>query len=256
MSRHSAKQKVKRAGARATGPSVNATSIELALIMFMSMHRNGEEKKKRLSLLETEITQHQGMSALDDLMKAGCDREKVLVSLALSCGRPVSFAYDGWFTKPGPLSIETLYGLESRDFTTLKESLMEAAESIDFINRRFEFGVLLTTPHLKLFQPLPRFLQGYVSLLDLAADRLRKGTHVYHNLGKAILILSVEHQTGRSYEPQVCTLIGALLGRPYDVIEHRDWIRDHKDLLDHVKDFIPIFLSKDPVSLVRSSFEK
>ena len=128
----------------------------------------------------------------------------------------------------------------------LKKSLVRPAQSIDSVNRRFEFGILLTTPHLKIFQGLASLLLGYVSLLDLAAERLGKGAHYYHNLGRALLILSVKHQTGRSYEPQVCTLIGAALGREYDVIEHREWISDHKDLLDRVKKFIPILLSKDP----------
>ena len=254
MRMHSAKRKIKRAGAGATGPSVNACSIELALVLFMSIHRDGVERRKRLSMLEADITAHHGMSALQDLIKAGCDREKLLVSLALSCSRPVNFAYDGWFTKPGPLSIANLFGMQSRDFNSLKKSLVRAAWRIELINRRFEFGVLLTTPHLKMFQGLPGLLRGYVSLIDLAADRLGKGTHFCRNVGTSLLILWVKHQTGRSHEPQVCTLIGAALGRVYDMTEHREWISDHKELLDRMKDFVPIFLSKDSDRLISSLF--
>ena len=69
----------------------------------------------------------------------------------------------------------------------MKDLLLEAADHVDGINRRFEFDVLLTVPHLRMFWGIPRLLQGYVSLLDLAAKRLAGGAHFYRNLGKGIL---------------------------------------------------------------------
>jgi hypothetical protein len=131
---------------------------------------------------------------------------------------------------------------------------LEAVERIDLINRRFEFGVLLTAPHLELFQPLPRLLQGYVSLLDLAAEHLGRGTHSYHNMGKALFILYVKEQTGRPHENEVCTLLGAVHDDDdYDVTKHREWLTDHTELLSRVSGFVPIFSSPDPDALIRSA---
>ena len=211
-----------------------------------------EESGKRLSDLESKIEKREGKSALENLVQAGCDRNKLLQSLALCCAKPIDSLYDGWFTKLGPLSVESLFGLRPREFSTLKEKLLKAADGIDKINRRFEFGVLLTTPHLVRFQLLPSRLRGYVSLLDLAAERLGRGAYFYQNMAKAILVSYVKHQTGRSHEPEVCTLLEAVEG-DYDVTKHREWSNDHRDLLDRVSPYVPIFASRDPGAVIEAA---
>jgi hypothetical protein len=214
----------------------------------------GEESRKRLSHLETKIAKNGGQAALEELVAAGCDRDKLLHGLAFSCGQPIDSSYDGWFTKPGPLSLESLFGLKPRQFGAFREQLLKAAERIHEINGHFDFGVLLTTPHLKWFQPLPRLLQGYVSLLDCAAEHLGRGTHSYRNMGRAISILYVKQETGRAREDEVCTLLGAVQDDcDYDVTKHREWINDHKDLLRRTEPFVPIFASSNPDTLIESA---
>jgi hypothetical protein len=243
----------KRSASRVTGPVVNASSIEVALLMWMSLSDSDrEECQRRMSLLEAEIARQEASSALEALAKAGCNRDKLLQSLGLSRGQPVDPIYDNWFTKPGPMSIKALFGLNSRAFDALKESLLKAADSIDAIERHVEFGLLLTTPHLGVFQGLPRLIQGYVSLLNLAAERLGRGTHFYRNLGTAIFILYVKHQTGRSLHEQVSALLAAARNDDdYDVMKHHEWMKEHKQLLDRVADFIGFFSCKDPKLLLK-----
>jgi hypothetical protein len=133
--------------------------------------------------------------------------------------------------------------------------LLEAADRIDGINRRFEFGILLATPHLEMFQGIPRLLQGYVSLLDLAAKRLAGGAHFYRNMGKGILTLYVEQKTGRSHDDEVSALLAAVCDSDgYAVTNHRGWRKDHKAPLARLSRFIPIFTSDNVRSAIENSF--
>jgi len=176
---------------------------------------------------------------------AGCSRNILLRSLGLACGKPVDFILDNWFTKPGPQSLQGLFGLNSRDLSALKDLLLEAADRISDINRRFEFGILLTTPHLAMFQGVPSLLQGYVSLLELAAKRLGKGAHFYRNMGKGILALYVKQQTGRSHDNEVSALLLAVSHNYYyDVTNHRNWLIEQKKLLARLSPLIPLIYSR------------
>jgi hypothetical protein len=141
--------------------------------------------------------------------------------------------------------------LEGREFSTLKGTLLKAADRIDDINRRFEFGVLLTTPHLQLFQGLPDWIRGYVSLLELAAKQLGRGAHFYRNMGKAILTLYVEQKTGRVHDEQVSALFAAVTDSEYSARNHVDWREEHKELLSSLSRLIPIFA----LSSVRSAIK-
>jgi hypothetical protein len=228
------------------GPAVNPSSIEVALLLWMSRPGSSEceESRKRLAVLESEIASHSAKDALEKLLAAGCDRSTLLRGLGLSCGKPVDFVVDNWFTKPGPQSLEVLFGLKGRAFSALKDLLLEAADRVDGINRRFEFGVLLTAPHLRMFQGIPRLLQGYVSLLDLAAKRLAGGAHLYRNVGKAILTLYVKQQTGGFRDEQVSALLAAVRDNDrYDAGSQRAWREEQKDLLARIAPLIPIFTS-------------
>jgi len=203
-----------------------------------------EESRKRLAALESEITSHAAKVALERLLAAGCDRGSLLRSLGLSCGKPVDFILDNWLTKTGPQSLQVLFGLNNRAFSAMKNLLLEAADRIDGINRRFEFGVLLTVPHLRMFWGIPGLLQGYVSLLDLAAKRLAGGAHFYRNLGKGILTLYVKQQTGRFRDEQVSALLAAVRDNDkYDAGNQRDWREEQKDLLARIAPLIPVFTS-------------
>ena len=226
--------------------AVNPASIELALLMWMSKENwsECEESRKRLSVLESEIAKHAAKGALESLLTAGCDRGALLRSLGLSCGKPVDFVLDNWFTKLGPQSLQGLFGMDGRDFSALKNSLLKASDRIDGINGRFEFGVLLTTSHLQMFQGIPSFLHGYVSLLDLAAKRLARGAHFYRNLGKGILTLYVKQQTGRFRDEEVSGLLAAVYDNEYGVINHRDWRNEQKEFFARLSPFIPLFHSR------------
>jgi hypothetical protein len=242
--------------APAKGPAVNPRSIELALLWFMSEGNasDSEESRTRLSMLESEIAkQNKAKAALQKLLADRCDRGLLLRSLGLSCGRPVDSIFDGWFTKPGPQSLQGLFSLESRAFSTLRDLLLEAADRIDGINRHFEFGILLTAHDLQMFQGIPSLLQGYVSLLDLAAKRLAGGAHFYRNMGKAILTLYVKQETGRFHDPEVAELLAAVKGSDnYEARGHIKWREEQKKLLSNLSPVIPIFTS----GLVRDAIEK
>lgn len=203
-----------------------------------------EESRKRLAALESEIASHRAKDAFERLLAAGCDRGSLLRSLGLSCGKPVDFILDNWFTKTGPQSLEVLFGLKSRAFSLLKKSLLVASDHIDGINLRFEFGILLTTPHLEMFQGIPRLLRGYVSLLDLSAKRLAGGAHFYRNMGKGILTMYVKQQTGGFRDELVSALLAAVRDNDrYDALSQRDWRAEQKDLLARIAPLIPIFTS-------------
>ena len=240
-----AKRHKRSVSTRAKGPAVNPRSIELALLLCMSKPDwpESEESRKRLNMLESEIASHAAKDSLARLLAAGCDRGTLLRSLGLSCGKPVDSIFDNWFTKPGPGSLQELFGLKGRAFSALKDLLLEAAGGIDRINRRFEFGVLLTTPHLLMFQGIPRLLQGYVSLLDLAAKRLAGGAHLYRNMGKGMLTLYIKQQTGRFRDKEVSGLLAAAYDNAYDAINHRSWRKEQKELLTRLSPFISLFHS-------------
>jgi hypothetical protein len=216
-----------------------------------------QESQKRLSLLRTEIATGGAKSDLEELVDAGCEQDKILLALSVSSGRPIDWLYDGWFNRPGPLTRVKLFGLDSHQFDALKKLLMRAATQIDSINRRFDFGVLLQVKHLHCFQGLPRLLQAYVSLLDLAAERLGRGAHFYRNLGKAILVQYVKRKTGRPLHRQVSALLAAVHDDDdYDVTKHQDWLKENAELLDRVFPLLPIFESKDPDLLLESLFRR
>jgi hypothetical protein len=137
-----------------------------------------------------------------------------------------------------------LFGLNSRAFSSLKDLLLEAADRVDGINRRFEFGVLLTVPHLQMFQGIPSLLRGYVSLLDLSAERLAGGTHFYRNVGTGILTLYVKQQMGRFRDELVSALLAAVRDNDsYDAVSQGAWRREQKDMLARIAPLIPIFTS-------------
>src|SRR5262249_12675755 len=82
-----AERRKKLVRARVRGPVVNPRSIDLALFIWMCVpDLESDESQKGLSLLEGEITKHRAESALKDLVKAGCDRAKLLHCLGLACG--------------------------------------------------------------------------------------------------------------------------------------------------------------------------
>jgi hypothetical protein len=231
-------------------PAVNPMSIEAALLQFLRpLSPEGGQDRIRKAVLESEIESHMATPALERLIDAGCDRDALLRALGVSCGKPVCFTLDGWFTKPGPLSIRNLYGLGSRDFTRLKVLLRQSAKAIAEINRtRAEFGILLTTPHLKMFWGIPNLLWGYVSLLDLAAERLAGGAHYYRNLGKGILTLHVKQRAHRSHDKEVSSLLSAVCNLDgYDANSHRTWKREHKELLDRLSPLVALITI--PISL-------
>ena len=74
------KQRKRSATARPTGPAVNPSSIELALLLYMSRPNSSEceESRKRLAALESEIASHSAKVALERLLAAGCDRGSLL----------------------------------------------------------------------------------------------------------------------------------------------------------------------------------
>lgn len=252
------RRRTKNPPARPTEPAVNPASIELALLVFMSKPSwlECDESRKRLSSLESSIAKHFAASDLEALINAGCDRGTLLRALGLSCGRPVDYLFDNWFTKPGPQTLQALFGLTSREFLALKGSLLKAAAHVDGINRRFEFGVLLTAPHLKLFQGLPNLIRGYISLLDLAGKQLGRGTYSYRNIAKAILTLYVKQQTGGFRDKKVSALLAAANDSDrVDARSHQAWREEQKDLLDRLSPFIPIYTSDSAHAAVCSLLE-
>ncbi len=214
-----------------------------------------QESQKRISRIESKITEHSATQALERLAQAGCARSILIRTLGFSCGLPTEFLFDDWFTKPGPKSISGLFGVNGRGFSKLKRRLRQSADSVDGINRRFEFGVLLTAPNLTFLQALPNLLRGYVSLLDLAAERLGRGAHQYHNVGKGILTLFVKSRTGQYYDAEVSAILGAVCNKEgYSAANHSDWREEHKDLLDRLSPFIEIFASESVRAKVEAIF--
>ena len=229
---------------RKRGPAVNDRSIETALIIWMSGKSNSEESRQRLLGLTSRIAAHSATGSLGKLVAEGCDRDTLLRSLGFACGRPVELEYDNWFTEVGPQSVRTLFGLGGRGFLALKERLLRAADDIESLNHRFEFGILLTTRHLEMFQGLPDLIRGYVSLLELGAEKLGRGAHFYRNLGKAILTSYVKRVTGHFRDQQVSALLDAVSDTDgYGAVNQRDWRQEHRDLLATISPLVPIFTS-------------
>ena len=225
--------------------SVNPLSIELALLCLMSQSSGSEENESRLSAFESTIKLHHAQNSLETLLRERCERQLLLRSLGLACGNPADFLFDDWFTEPGPESIERLFGLDSgRKFKALRARLLKTAEDVEETNRRFEFGVLLTTSHLQLFQGLPGLVRAYVSLLDLAADKLGRGTKYYRNLGTAILTLYVKQQTGQFHDEHISALVAAIRDNKYGPDSQQTWRKDHSKLLADLQPLLPIFTSE------------
>jgi hypothetical protein len=247
------KRERKKISTRMVGPSVNHRSIELALLLFMSERSDTEETRKRLAVIESAIKAHGADKYVEELVSKHCDRDTLLRSIGLACGRPVDFLLDNWFTKPGPESLENLFGLNGRNFSALLERLLRAADDVEDIRRRFEFGILLTSRHLQVFQGLPELIRGYVSLLKLASEKLGRGTHLYRNLGMAILTLYVRQQTGRFHDEQVSALLAAARDNDrYDAGNQRAWRQEQKDLLASIDRLVPIFTSESVQSAINN----
>jgi hypothetical protein len=218
-------------------PKVNSQSIEAALLYLDVIARQGliadPETRKNLDGLKERICRD--LNAARDYKKLtaeGCDGDLLLWYLA-ALSEHASPVVRGWLDRPGPQSLSQLTGLTSRQFKALKKKLLDTATEIEGINHRFDFGILLHTPHLKFFQPLPGLLRGYVSLLTLASEQIGRGTHVYHNFAKASLIAHVRQRTSRYYDGPLSRLIAAVSGQgaSYGEVEHHNWRNQHSNLI-------------------------
>jgi hypothetical protein len=164
-------------GAREESASskANPHSIEAALFYLDLIARQlliaDPETRKNLDVLKKGICKDVNAAVdYDRLTAAGCENYVLLWYLSALSERHASPGIRRWFDRSGPRSLPRLIGLNSRQFKALRKKLLESADQVEAINSRFDFGILLHTPHLKFFQPLPALLRGYVSLLTLTSD--------------------------------------------------------------------------------------
>lgn len=166
------------------------------------------------------------------LRKRGCNEIVVLWYLSLAAGRPLSFLLGDWFREPGVKSVKNLFGLNARQLKALQVRLVKDADQIGKLNHEWPFGLLLCAPHLELFQPLPRLLKGYVSLLELASAQFGYGQHLYRNIAKALLTAYVKHKTHRFCDERLARLIATVTDSvTYDAQSHRDWRNQYAGLI-------------------------
>lgn len=196
------------------------------------LQHDPNELREGLRRLESMIQENSAAQDLDKLRNANCDRDFLLWLLHPLSSKNV-------FPKvrsANPLagSVESIFGLTSKDFNRFVSSLNALAKKIECLNEQTIFDSLFTAPWLHAGR-LPRTIREYAKLLRYATRHFAGNAEGYHNVAKARLtsyVLACHPVSDRSqrqnwHDSEVSSLITAVSGTDYDAVAHRVWRKDH-----------------------------
>jgi hypothetical protein len=207
-----------------------------ALKVLWEDHRS--EVEEGLLTIETLIRDDCGTKFLDNLVTAGCNKDVLLWLLHPFSRKPVFHLLEGTFYTEGPRNSEALFKRNPTQIKKLLKRVEAFATEIETLNLDFEFNYLLPCggPELKQFWELPDTVRNYAKFISHTARNYGRGSDRIYNIRKAQLTSYVKNETSRFHDKEIAALIGAMLGEPYDAINHTVWRRKHYDSLARLWD--------------------
>jgi hypothetical protein len=200
-----------------------------------------EELTEGLSRLQRKINEGLATKDLQTLCNAKCDRVFLLWLLHWFSNEPIFPLLKNWVYKPGVRTAKQMFGITSKQLRKLVSEMNDIAMQVEKVNRRFEFGILMSVEHLWPLLSLQRFLRLYSKLLQDGARHFGRGSDGYHNIAKGRLTTYVRIQTGKFHDKEVAALISAVSGNEkYDETSHRRWRGKHYERLKTVDPYVCI----------------
>jgi hypothetical protein len=190
-----------------------------------------EELAKGFSHLQRQISEGVAAKALETLCAAKCDFLRLLWLLHWLSKEPVFPVFRNWLYKPGVRTVEGLFGITPKELRKLVARVNDVAAQAERVNRKFEFGILLSAEPLTPLQALPGFLRVYAKLLQDGARYFGRRSDIYHNIAKARLTAYVKFQSGHFHDKELAALISSVSGNEYDETDHKTWRHKHYERL-------------------------
>ena len=188
-------------------------------------------RKKALSNVEDVLKEHGAEHDFETLVKAGCNRGELIMTLELAF-----LADESW---------ETLVGMDLRSFKTDIAKVRHCADLIERLNRTELIYRVSTEGRIHRFAAvydsptLPERLHEYASnlnsLLGVVGPKPKHRTHAW----KASIVAIVRESTGKDHDKEVSALIAAVLNHDddddYSVKAHQAWRAEHKDEIERMQ---------------------
>jgi hypothetical protein len=164
------------------------------------------------SSIETVLSDHSALSALDDLAALGCDRYRLLACLEmLRLGFPRT---DSW---------QDYAGMEPRTLRTVIKRLRQSAADMRKINSKALGFVLLNSDSDRHLVHLPERLERYAQTLEAGLALYGPKRHWQSHAAKFFLASHVMECTGQPHDAKVSALISAATGQDYDAQAQNQW---------------------------------
>jgi hypothetical protein len=175
--------------------------------------------------IESVLRDHGALKNFKSLEAAGCQRNHLLSLLWVS-SQPF-FADDSW---------GMLVGMELPTFKGFIERILRLATEIeDLGHRKAILAIYLANtkhPLFEMTQTLPGMLRQYVELLDSARKAIGPNKPLIRDIAQASLVSYVKTATGKAYDHELSSLIGAVLDKcGYGSDDLKTWRHEHQDLL-------------------------
>ena len=181
-------------------------------------------RKKSLSDVERVLHEHVAVSQFQSLVRAGCDRSRLLALLDWA------FLTDESWTK--------LVGMALRAFNVSIEQIEHCANVISRLNRSdllYRLSMELHDPRFSTIHQtptLPDQLRDYAKALKSLPRAFGPKHNITKNVWKAQVVALVMDDTGKPHDLEVSSLIIAILNDPkYSQTAHKQWRQTHSEVI-------------------------
>jgi hypothetical protein len=182
-------------------------------------------KRSSLSKVERALVEYSADSELESLVNAGCERDRIMRTLALAF-----LTDESW---------RTLLEMDLRAFKVTLRQVRDCAAIIDRLNRSNLINhVSIEIPDIRFAgvhqsPTLPDRLREYANGVESLRRFIGPEHKIRMHVWKAWLVGIVLEQTGKAHDPEVSALIAAVLNNPkYSEKAHQAWRLKHSSLVE------------------------
>lgn len=177
-----------------------------------------------LSIAERALRSHCALNHLQRLVNAGCDRNRLISELDLAF-----LADESW---------KVLVGMDLRRFKGVVRDIRSCAAAIDGLYRS-ELIHRLSIQHrdpmfVRIYDAptLPDQLRRFAGAIERKSKLLGPKRKIRGHMWKARIVAMVIEDTHKAHDPEVSTLIAAVLNNTkYSEKAHQEWRRKHQDFI-------------------------
>jgi hypothetical protein len=186
------------------------------------------DSKKTLSEVESVLDEHVALPALQALEDAGCNRGELIGAMGLAL-----LVNESW---------KGLVGMNLRGFKRAIKHIRDCADTIEQLNRS-ELIYRLSIDHrdagfvgLHESPTLPERLRKYANLLDHRRQLFGPKRNFRSHAWKAWIVAIVTEDTGSPHDPEVASIIGAILGaQKYSEKAHQAWRLKYPNFIEMMR---------------------